>query len=226
MLLRNFSVKMLGLPTTLFVFTNFFLNLQVVDMGIVVEVISQLEIYSITKEALEATRLGKHINELRRKASDKGLASRAKSLVKKWRELLVPDNNSGTATPTISTAKVTDVKTVAHGAVQKLTNGSHYPSSQPSSRLTSPAVSSSSRLSPGLRPPPSSSMPSSASSSPGLSRPASPNHDKSRPVSPVSKTNVANKRLRKEDEINEEPAAKKAKVNASAELRLHSFYIS
>ena len=29
------------------------LFLQVVDMGIVVEVISQLEIYSITKEALE-----------------------------------------------------------------------------------------------------------------------------------------------------------------------------
>ena len=31
----------------------FFPCFQVVDMGIVVEVISQLEIYSITKEALE-----------------------------------------------------------------------------------------------------------------------------------------------------------------------------
>jgi len=57
-------------------------------MGIVSEVIGELENFSITKEALEATRLGKHINELRRKASDKLLANRAKSLVKKWRALL------------------------------------------------------------------------------------------------------------------------------------------
>lgn len=199
-------------------------------MGIVVEVISQLEIYSITKEALEATRLGKHINELRRKASDKGLASRAKSLVKKWRELLIADNgNSGTTTPISTVGQVKDVKAVANSAVQKLasvaasTNGHYNPSSQPSSRLTSPAVSSSSRLSPGLQRHPhhSSSMPSSASSSPGLSRPTTPNHEKSRPVSPVSKTNVANKRLRKINEEHEEedvevemmmPAAKKAKV--------------
>jgi len=59
-------------------------------------------------------------------------------------------------------------------------------------------------------------MPSSASSSPGLSRPTTPtpNHQISRPVSPVSKTNVANKRLRKIDEESENevlPPAKKAK---------------
>jgi hypothetical protein len=35
----------------------------------------------------QSTRLGKHINELRRKAADKNLANRAKSLVKKWRSL-------------------------------------------------------------------------------------------------------------------------------------------
>ena len=186
---------------------------------------------------LQDTRLGKHINELRRKASDKGLASRAKSLVKKWRELLIADN-SGTTTPISTAGQVKDVKTVASSAVQKLTNGHHHYNSQPSSRLTSPAVSSSSRLSPGLqqnsnnryfrfhdfffifyrnlskfsRHPPSSSMPSSASSSPGLSRPTTPtnHHHTSRPVSPVSKTNVANKRLRKDEET-ELPPAKKAK---------------
>merc|ERR1719361_249157 len=52
----------------------------------------------------------------------------------------------------------------------------------------------------------SSSMPSSASSSPGLSRPTTPNNHNSRPVSPaVPKTNAANKRLRKEmlEDINE-----------------------
>ena len=38
---------------------------------------------------VQATRLGKHINELRRKnTSDKNLAGRAKSLIKKWRDLL------------------------------------------------------------------------------------------------------------------------------------------
>lgn len=61
---------------------------NVVDMEIVSEVITELENFNITKEALEATRLGKHINELRRKSKDKFLANRAKSLVKKWRSLL------------------------------------------------------------------------------------------------------------------------------------------
>lgn len=180
----------------------------------------------------KATRLGKHINELRRKASDKQLASRAKSLVKKWRELLMPA--SGTATPPMVTAAVqatpssTSTKVEAKAVAQRL-NGHHIPSSsQPSSRLTSPAVSSSggSRLSPGLsnvnnhannhnnRHHNSSSMPSSASSSPGLSRPTTPNHHNSRPVSPtaVPKTIVANKRLRKDsDSEQQQPAAKKAK---------------
>jgi len=210
---------------------------NVVDMAIVVDVISQLENYAITKEALEATRLGKHINELRRKANDKQLASRAKSLVKKWRELLMPTSNSGSATPVQTASK--DPKTVIAAANQRLqqhqqtqlSNGH----SQPSSRLTSPAVSSSSRLSPGLvsnvvpnagtvnisnsnqrlvvtNNHNSSSLPSSASSSPGLSRPTTPSLG-SRPVSPaVPKTHVANKRLRKEEDNVDGPVSKKAKM--------------
>jgi len=63
---------------------------NVTNMGIVVEVIGELETYQISREELEATRLGKHINELRRNTSDRILASRAKSLVKKWRDLLTP----------------------------------------------------------------------------------------------------------------------------------------
>lgn len=69
-------------------FTGIDSDYNVVDMGIVSEVIAELENYHITKEALEATRLGKHINDLRRKTSDKLLANRTKSLVKKWRALL------------------------------------------------------------------------------------------------------------------------------------------
>ncbi|QQP38911.1 Putative LOC100879604, partial [Caligus rogercresseyi] len=49
-----------------------------------------------------ATRLGKHINELRRKAQDKLLANRAKSLVKKWRQLLVVQVSVPAAAPALS----------------------------------------------------------------------------------------------------------------------------
>ena len=143
-------------------------------------------IFNFVFQIFQATRLGKHINELRRKASDKQLASRAKSLVKKWRELLMPTSGSGTATPVqqqnsskdqVSQAQQVQVappvqvvqpNNMAAAMAQRLTNG-HGPhhnnhlrggtpmggqvSSQPSSRLTSPAVSSSSRLSPGLSTP-------------------------------------------------------------------------
>merc|ERR1719158_2320062 len=62
---------------------------NVTNMGIVVEVLGELENFHMSREELEATRLGKHINELRRKnTSDKNLAGRAKSLIKKWRDLL------------------------------------------------------------------------------------------------------------------------------------------
>jgi len=73
---------------------------NVTNMGIVVEVLGELENFHMSREELEATRLGKHINELRRNTSDRILASRAKSLVKKWRDLLVPGNSeSGSGPP-------------------------------------------------------------------------------------------------------------------------------
>jgi len=66
---------------------------NVTDMGIVIEVLGELENFHMSREELEDTRLGKHINELRRKASDnKELATRAKSLIKKWRDLLAPES--------------------------------------------------------------------------------------------------------------------------------------
>ncbi|XP_072946108.1 uncharacterized protein [Epargyreus clarus] len=63
---------------------------QVVDMQAVNEIISILEKFNITKELLETTRLGKHVNELRRKTTDPTLARRAKVLVKRWRDLVIP----------------------------------------------------------------------------------------------------------------------------------------
>jgi len=62
---------------------------NVTDMDVVFEVIGQLESFQISREELEATRLGKHINELRRKAGEnRTLATRAKNLIKKWKSLL------------------------------------------------------------------------------------------------------------------------------------------
>uniref|UniRef100_A0A2S2NAG9 Mediator of RNA polymerase II transcription subunit 26 n=1 Tax=Schizaphis graminum TaxID=13262 RepID=A0A2S2NAG9_SCHGA len=58
-------------------------------MSTVFEVISTLEQLPVTTEVLEATRIGKMVNELRRKTVDKQLAKRAKELVQRWRNLMI-----------------------------------------------------------------------------------------------------------------------------------------
>lgn len=179
---------------------------NVVDMGVVVEVISELETYAITKEALETTRLGKHINELRRKASDRQLANRAKSLVKKWRQLLMPGggNNGHHNNHHVHAEDASNKK------LPPLANGHHQ------------RLSSSANATP--RPTPcNSSLPSSASSSPGLSRPTTPTaNGTSRPVSPaVPRTSAANKRLRKEDDA-EPPPAKKQQLMTNGDASQQS----
>ncbi|XP_050523898.1 mediator of RNA polymerase II transcription subunit 26 [Daktulosphaira vitifoliae] len=62
---------------------------NVTDMSTVFEVISTLEQLPVTTEVLEATRIGKMVNELRRKTVDKQLAKRAKELVQRWRNLMM-----------------------------------------------------------------------------------------------------------------------------------------
>lgn len=62
-------------------------------METVLQVISTLENIQITKEQLETTRLGKYINHLRRKTANESLARRAKNLLKKWREMVLPTAN-------------------------------------------------------------------------------------------------------------------------------------
>ena len=44
---------------------------------------------------LQVTRLGKHINQLRKNTTDKSLAGRAKNLIKKWRDLLAAPSGPG-----------------------------------------------------------------------------------------------------------------------------------
>ncbi|EDW50930.1 mediator of RNA polymerase II transcription subunit 26 [Drosophila sechellia] len=63
-------------------------NYDVVNMDAVLYVICALEGTTITKEQLEATRLAKYINQLRRRTKNEHLARRAKSLLKKWREMV------------------------------------------------------------------------------------------------------------------------------------------
>lgn len=81
-------------------------------MGAVVDVITALEKTAITKEVLEITRLGKYINELRRKTTNDALAKRAKDLVRRWRNMVLPSAQStpqptpaDTAPPALNGAK-------------------------------------------------------------------------------------------------------------------------
>ncbi|XP_068985397.1 mediator of RNA polymerase II transcription subunit 26-like isoform X1 [Bombus flavifrons] len=85
---------------------------NVIDMGAVVDVITALEKTTITKEVLESTRLGKYINELRRKTNNDALAKRAKDLVRRWRDMVLPSAHStpqptpaDTAPPALNGAK-------------------------------------------------------------------------------------------------------------------------
>lgn len=61
---------------------------NVVDDKAVSEVISILETYPITRATLEQTRIGKTVNELRKKIKDEKLAKRAKQLVRSWKNIL------------------------------------------------------------------------------------------------------------------------------------------
>lgn len=61
---------------------------NVVDMPKVLQVVCILERYPVTREILEETRIGRLVNDIRRKTSDKQLAKRAKELVRSWQRVI------------------------------------------------------------------------------------------------------------------------------------------
>lgn len=63
-------------------------NGSVRDMDTAVEAISVLEKTPVTKEALEETRLGLHVNNIRRATRNSPLAKRAKNLIKSWQQMI------------------------------------------------------------------------------------------------------------------------------------------
>jgi len=144
---------------------------NVINMGIVVEVLGELENFHMSREELEDTRLGKHINELRRKASNnKELATRAKSLIKRWRDLLAPEsgpppgggnNNNNSNLVTNGNSRLNNSH--SHSG----SRGSSHPTARGSSRQSPRVPPANSKLSPSgnsSQRPNTTTVPSSASS--------------------------------------------------------------
>nr|CAD7407756.1 unnamed protein product [Timema poppensis] len=205
---------------------------QVVDMGAVVEIISILERTPITKEALETTRLGKYINDLRRKTSNESLAKRAKDLVRRWRNMIsAPStsphqtNGANFASRALSPGRLSRGSTLSPVPPRTLSPGlPPAPAVRSSARGTgpvvSPATSSDKSTSPGLP-----SHQSSSNARLGASRPPTPSVQSKtprrvKPESPilasdsVPKTHAENKRLRKDSpSIDGAPPRKLARPN-------------
>lgn len=95
-------------------------------MSTVLEVITVLEGTTITKEQLETTRLAKYINQLRRKTSNDQLARRSKNLLKKWREMVIPNQNSvqQQSTNASSTISPKSISNSNHGSSRLIGNSS------------------------------------------------------------------------------------------------------
>ena len=117
------------------------------------------------------TRLGKHINELRRKASDnKELATRAKSLIKRWRDLLSPESGPP---PGGGNNNNNNSNLVTNGNSRLSNSNSHtYPGSRASSHPA--ARGSNSGQSPRGAPANTKLSPSAASSQRAPAAPAAP----------------------------------------------------
>ncbi|XP_063229908.1 mediator of RNA polymerase II transcription subunit 26 isoform X2 [Bacillus rossius redtenbacheri] len=173
-------------------------------MPAVVEIITILERTPITKEALETTRLGKYVNDLRRKTTNEFLAKRAKDLVRRWRDMI--QNHAGSSAAAAMSPQTNGASLAGRALSPGLVpRGSPISSSGRGTRsaAVSPATSSEKSTSPGLQ----SSQLSSASARlsktvrrvpPESHAPAHARAGLAPVCDPVPKTHAENKRLRKE----------------------------
>lgn len=106
-------------------------------MAAVLQVITALEGIQITKEQLEATRLGKYINHLRRKTTNESLARRSKNLLKKWREMVLP--SAGSATASAATQSSSTSQNNASAQTKQTIQSKQITSSGPASLAASTA---------------------------------------------------------------------------------------
>ncbi|XP_053627820.1 mucin-5AC isoform X1 [Cherax quadricarinatus] len=155
---------------------------NVTDMAACLDLISKLERTPITKEVLESTRLGRHINNIRRKTDHQELYRRSKDLVRKWRKEVLADGVNGAAGSGPGPGGTGSGGTGAKGA------GNGHPPTSPSS------LPSSGNTSPGMSAPttPSTLVQRTRTASPTLTtahssrplKPASPSLPRGRVLSP------------------------------------------
>ena len=81
----------------------------------------------LTNCLFQATRLGKHINELRKRTSDKQIGSRAKSLIKKWRNTFVQNPTGPAASQPPPQSVNNHVQNAQHQNVSSKSNGQEPP---------------------------------------------------------------------------------------------------
>ncbi|XP_046635044.1 mediator of RNA polymerase II transcription subunit 26-like isoform X2 [Daphnia pulicaria] len=109
---------------------------HVVDMALALEAVSLLEKTPVTKEALETTRLGRLVNEMRKKTKNDSLARRAKDLVRRWRDMVSKPSENGTG----GTGQGPGASLVNHLRVAGVKNSVSSPALCEMGRTASPAL--------------------------------------------------------------------------------------